>query len=368
MKLAHLGKLSKGAVNKLNNFLSKKLGRKVRVEKPGLSRTFARKAGRMARRSDPNIPVLRVSGLGIRVLSRGIRGFRTQSGIIRRSATSRVIRGGSVAGRVRKNGRNVRLTPRGRVGRATKRTTRTTARGRVGRVSRTTIKRPVRRAARRGGRTGRPQKPIPKIRLDTKFTRTTLSTAVPVYYVVMKRAGRMVKLSPKPYTLKDARDFLAYRIDQGLSRKAFFVPMGKQKKVVRLPKAIQGYYSRVSKKLRPYKIRYGRRRKLLNGYIEKRRFGLDTIGEKRELILSQRGRRKPTRRLSSSKPQRRTTFARARAARFGNRRPQRIIRRVAPRKIVRRVKRRISPQQRRILIQRLKKARTVRMKNLKKGR
>ena len=39
----------------------------------------------------------------------------------------------------------------------------------------------------------------------------------------------------------------------------------------------------MSRKLRPYKIRRGKKKALLNGYIEKRKYGFDTKGEKRQV-------------------------------------------------------------------------------------
>jgi len=42
----------------------------------------------------------------------------------------------------------------------------------------------------------------------------------------MKRYNKLVKLTPKPLILKDARDYLAYRLDTGLGRSAWFEPIG----------------------------------------------------------------------------------------------------------------------------------------------
>jgi len=62
IKLANLGKLTKTSLRKLESILSKKLGRKIRVETPNL-RSAAMRAGRgAARRADVNIPVLRIRG------------------------------------------------------------------------------------------------------------------------------------------------------------------------------------------------------------------------------------------------------------------------------------------------------------------
>ena len=108
----------------------------------------------------------------------------------------------------------------------------------------------------------------------------------------------------------DAKDFLAYRIDNGLSRSAFFVPIGKSKKVVRLPKSMQGYYSKVSRKLRPYKIKHGKRKQILMGYIEKTKYISDTTREKKALALARR--RKSVKRNIKRKPVKRKVVKRKR--------------------------------------------------------
>jgi len=76
---------------------------------------------------------------------------------------------------------------------------------------------------------------------------------------------------------------LAYRLDNRLSRSGWFEPLGKSRKVVSPPKPIQGYFSRNKRKLRPFKIRVGKARAIRNGYIEKRRYALDRPGEKRQI-------------------------------------------------------------------------------------
>jgi len=140
----------------------------------------------------------------------------------------------------------------------------------------------------------------------------------------MKVGNRKVKLNPRPLSISDAKDYLAYRVDNGLSRTAWFEPVGKTKKIFRVPKNMKGYYYKIKYKLRPYKIRVGKRRKLVNGFIEKRKYILDTSGEKRSIKLAGVGR-----------------------------------------KTVRR-KRKITKNQRKVLIARLKKARMVRMRNLRR--
>lgn len=253
-------------------------------------------------------------------------------------------------------------------------------------------------------RTKTTQKPERQLRPVQGFRPQQLSRAVATFYVVEKVRGKFRKLYPKPLTLRDARDYAVYSIDNNLSRTAFFIPLGRAKRVVRPPKQIQNYASRNSFKVRPYRIRYGRKRRLVNGYIEKRRFFQDTSGERgalrrlrrvsparrRQLIkqlqkarMKRFGRRIPNRQVRRNPqrqmPRRRMSaqrrrqlilqLKRARAMRFGNRRVQRTrpMRRQVVRRSVRR-SRRISPQQRRVLIARLRKARAVRMANLRRRR
>ena len=159
-----------------------------------------------------------------------------------------------------------------------------------------------------------------------KFKKITLKKSVMGYYVLIKRNNRLIKTTPRPFELSGAKDYLAYLIDHSLSKTAFIVPDGKTKSIYVLPKTQQNYYQKASHKLRPYRIRYGKKKQLINGFIEKRKYGLDTASEKRELKYSK----------ITSRPTRKTT------------------------------KRKITPAQRRILLKRLEKARAVRMRNLRK--
>jgi len=233
--------------------------------------------------------------------------------------------------------------------------------------------------------------PVLISKLKKQFTNKKLSKAIPGFYIVTKKRGKMVKLFPKPLTQKDGRDFLSYSIDNNLTRSAWMIPMGKSKQVVRPPKQIQGYFNKNSKKLRPYKIRYGKKKQMVNGYIEKRKYFQDTVIEKAQLRNARkRGIRRYTKRklTPTQKKVMLKNLKRARAMRIRTtiRRPvkRRPVRRpisVARRKQLKRVrtmrdssksrptttiKRKISPQQRKILIQRLKKARAIRMRNLKR--
>ena len=192
------------------------------------------------------------------------------------------------------------------------------------------------------------------------FTRTTLSRSQPTFYVVEKVRGKFRKLYPKPLALKDARDYAVYSIDNRLSKTAFFVPLGRSKRVVVPPRQIQNYASRNSFKVRPYRIRFGKKRQLVNGFIEKRKYFQDTSGEKRALRIA--------RRMSpASRKIMLRNLSKARAVRSGSniRSSPRMVRRNRP---IRRVQIKLSPQRRRQLILQLKKARMVRMRNLRRRR
>ena len=139
------------------------------------------------------------------------------------------------------------------------------------------------------------RKPLPKKMIRTipkGFKRKKLSKAQNVYYVLTRRRGKIVKLNAKPLTISDARDYLAYSIDNTLTRSAWFKPVGRAKKSVGLPKKMKGYYSKKKSKLRPYKIKYGKKKQILQGYIEKRKYFADTKIERGQLILAKRKKKR----------------------------------------------------------------------------
>ena len=284
VKLANLGKLTKNQLSNLERILSKKLGRKVKVETPLRTKGILKEI----RRRDTNIPVIRVDKFGLRVLKPlrlGIKRARTK---VSQRITRTPIRKTGRRTAIKRKITSRKPTPRKIVRKPVRRITPRKPTPRKPIPRKPVPRKPVPRKPI--PRTGTPGKPIPKkpaiLRTTKKFKQRRLSKAVPSYYVVMKREGKMVKLSPKPFRLNDAKDYLAYRVDHGLSRQAFFVPVGKTKKVYDLPKPIKGYFSNTRNKLRPYKIRHGKKKKLYSGYIEKKRFGLDTPGEKREMMLA----------------------------------------------------------------------------------
>ena len=149
--------------------------------------------------------------------------------------------------------------------------------------------------------------PIIPIKLLKQFTKKKLSKAQLVFYIKVKKRGRMVNLIPKPLLLKDAKDFLAFKLDKELLRTAYFEPIGQSKIVLRIPPKMRGYFNKVKHKLRPYKIKVGKKKALRFGFIEKRRFALDQKLERSQILrlrkkaLARKRRRKVVRRKTKRK-------------------------------------------------------------------
>jgi len=159
----------------------------------------------------------------------------------------------------------------------------------------------------------------------------------PVFNVFGKSGKKFVKLNTKPLTRDDALSRGAFAIDRTTSKTFKITPAGKTKSIGKLSKNEKGYFNRAGYKLRAVKIRKGRKFKLQNKYIEKRKFGIDTRGEKTGLTIARLLKQE----RSKKTPTRKTTIKRT-------------------------AKRKVTPTQRKVLLQRLKKARAVRMQeNLK---
>lgn len=155
-------------------------------------------------------------------------------------------------------------------------------------------KRPTRRPPRRPPKRP-PRKPPRKkppaypTKLPKGYKKKTISKKVEVYYIKIKKKGRIVNLTPRPLRLSEAKDLLAWSMDRNLVRTAYFEPLGKAKRVVGLPPKMRGYFAKNKRKFRPYKIRVGKKKQLRNGFIEKRKYALDT---KRELAQLKKARSK----------------------------------------------------------------------------
>ncbi len=131
-----------------------------------------------------------------------------------------------------------------------------------------------------------------KIKIKKKIKK-----AQAVFNVFGKVKKKFVKLNIKPLTKDDALSKGAFAIDHTTARTFKISSAGKSKKPGKLLKGERNYFNRQGFKLREFRIRKGRKFKLKQKYIEKRKFGIDTSGEKkglslRKLLVKQRrGRR-----------------------------------------------------------------------------
>jgi hypothetical protein len=147
-----------------------------------------------------------------------------------------------------------------------------------------------------------------------------LSKPSRIYNVLVKKRGKEVLLKDR-LIKKDALNLMSYELDNQLLKTAKLKPLGVSKRARIISQKYNDYFENKKKKFRSFKIRKNKKFPIL-GYIEKRKYHLDTPLEKAQM---------------------------------------RILRRKAS-------KRKITPSQKKILIERLKKAREVRMRNLKKKR
>lgn len=283
IKKANNGEISKIQVSKLENNLSKRLGRKVRIETP-----TTRKIPRIKRRTKSDVPVLRVRGSGIFV--RGMFRLGPKRPVKVKRPIPRTTKRPTKRLSPKRPGKPVRPTQKRPV--------------KTGRPKPKAPKRPVKRPVPRTTKRPRPtptKKPPIIFAIPKGFRKRRLTKKVPVYFVVMKRKGKLVKLHAKPLSALDSRDYLAYRLDRSLGRSAWIEPLGKSKDVLGLPKEIKGYFAKVKHKLRPFKIRRGVKKAIRHGYIERKAFIGDTPSELRQLKTARRKAIKRTKKLKKKR-------------------------------------------------------------------
>ena len=171
------------------------------------------------------------------------------------------------------------------------------------------------------------------------------------YFIFEKRGGKFVKLKGLPLPLQKAKDRLAFRLDTKLSRTAKLKKVVKPKRLGKISKKEVGYFKRTRKQLRQFKIRKKRKFPLTLKYIEKRKFGLSTRGEVRQIQLNRRikARRRKSKR---SKVKRIRTLS--------------LVKRSNPtRKVFRSIPTLTSSQLKTLRLRNLKKGRQTRLNNLK---
>jgi hypothetical protein len=112
------------------------------------------------------------------------------------------------------------------------------------------------------------------------------------YFIYEKRAGKFARLNKIPLSYSDAKDNLAYRVDNKLSRTMRLVKVTGLKSLGNIPRNIKGYYSATKKQLRESIIRKGKGIKTPNQFIEKNPYILNRRGERQQLSLNKKIKRR----------------------------------------------------------------------------
>jgi len=172
---------------------------------------------------------------------------------------------------------------------------------------------------------------IPLFKRGKKKVSKKKGKPVEAFNVLGKVKGKFVKLNSLPLTKRDALSKGAFAVDNSTSATFKIEPIGKKEKVGKLLKGEKSYFTKNKKKFRGVRIKKGRKFKLTNKFIEKKKKRIDTRGERKGLSVRK----------------------------F-------IVRRSKPVKAFNQRKK-ITLARRKQLLTQLKKARAVRMKNMKKG-
>lgn len=125
---------------------------------------------------------------------------------------------------------------------------------------------------------------------------------IPVYAVFTKVRGKFVRVRIKPLIINDAKDVLAYKIDNSLSRTGRIKPLMPTGDIGRIPAKMKGYFNKHKKKFRTFRIKKGRKFVMQFTIIERKKYIGDTRKEQRQLRgIPRRKRRIPKKKSSIPK-------------------------------------------------------------------
>jgi len=162
-----------------------------------------------------------------------------------------------------------------------------------------------------------------KLRITSKKkeepTTKLLSKPQMTYNVYAKKRGRNVLIGKK-LIRTDAKNLLAYDLDETLLRSSVIKPAVKLKRVTKLPQKYTGAFQKRSQKLRQYKLKQGKK-KAIRGYVEKKRYSLDRPAERRSLSKLSLKKRTAIKKTTTRKK----SQAQIKAERLKNLRKARII-------------------------------------------
>lgn len=125
-----------------------------------------------------------------------------------------------------------------------------------------------------------------KIRIYSSIKKKTLPKAVPTFNVYAKVGKKFVKVNKGVLTREDALNKGNYVVDNTVAKTFKLISAGKKKKVDSIRKVERNYYKRAGYKLREYRIKSGKKYGVKPKYIEKRKYGIDTKGEKKGLSVA----------------------------------------------------------------------------------
>lgn len=138
------------------------------------------------------------------------------------------------------------------------------------------------------------------------------------FNVYARSKGKILKINSLPLSKKDALSRGTFAVDKSTSR-TFFIKKqkGKVEKLGKVTKSERNYFNKNRPKLRAFKKRGSSRIKLSDKFIEKRKFLIDSRGEKRQLSLDrlakQRGFIKSIPKRSKATPQQLKALKKARS-------------------------------------------------------
>ena len=132
------------------------------------------------------------------------------------------------------------------------------------------------------------------------------------YHVFGKSFGKSIRLTKRPLRKIDAKNRGAYATDNTTSKTFITKSAGKVKRFGKIKKWEKGYSKKTKGKFRTYRIKKGKAVKFKRERsIEKRKFGIDTSGEKRQLSMARyarglkKGKNIAVRKSKNSRPSRR---------------------------------------------------------------
>lgn len=132
--------------------------------------------------------------------------------------------------------------------------------------------------------------PAPKPRYESKEVKQRMAKEGKQlgFNVYAKSGNRYVKINRGPLNKVDALSRGAFAVDNTTSRRFAIRPVGFVPKQYfgRINRIEKGYFAKKRQKYRGYQIQRGRKKIIINNYIERTKYAIDTRTEKKQLSLA----------------------------------------------------------------------------------